>query len=287
MNEDVIQFGEANNLIGVVTAPEPDLCDENKPVFIFLNAGFIHRVGFSRVHVDISRHLASMGFFSFRLDSSGIGDSPSHGGHLQIEQQWVDETRQAMDLLQKRTGSEKFILVGNCSGADISFRTAYQDKRVVSAVMINPMASRIMLRYYIRLVFFMPSVWTRLFKGKLKFRETFKLFTQKEPGQNEPDLSEEKESERVDVNKQIAAGMKTLAQRGCRLFMIHCEWDPHLCFYKGVYKKQLANEVKSEQVKVAVIKGMNHDFFLVRGLQELSDLIKKWAVQMENMVSGS
>ena len=172
MKEKVIQFGKGNDLVGILTSPSNDAVKKDNPVFIFLNSGFIHRVGISRVHVTIARELAQMGFFSFRMDSSGIGDSLTSNDALSIDQRWVNETREAMDSISAATSLENFVLVGNCSGAELSFKTACIDQRVISAVLINPESNKIPLQYYIRLAIRMPALWIRFIKGNLKIRNT-------------------------------------------------------------------------------------------------------------------
>ena len=272
MKEEVLLFGQHKELVGIITYPTVEKIDTHHPIFIFLNSGFIHRVGFSRVHVTIARKLAKMGHVSFRMDSSGIGDSLSGSDNLEIDQRWVNETRQAMDLISLKTGIDRFVIVGNCSGADLSFRTASCDQRVISAVLINPMSNKILLEYYIRLAIFMPSLWLRLLKGKLKFKKTFQSY------RNIKALNRHmNNSGRDDMREKIIESIKDLAKRECRLFIIHCEWDPNYCYYKKLYKKELSGLVFDNKIKVAVIKGMNHDFFLVRGLMELTQMIQDWS----------
>ena len=277
MNEEVLQFGKNKDLIGIITSPADKKRATNHPVFIFLNSGFIHRVGFSRVHVEISRKLAQMGFVSFRMDSSGIGDSLSRNDNLQIDQRWVNETREAMDVLSMKKGSERFVLIGNCSGAELSFNTACVDQRVVSAVLINPTSNRILLQYYIRLGLFMPSIWLRLIKGKLKYKYTFQKYLRIKASDQHRRVSEKE-----DLKVRIINNFKQLTHRGCRLFMIHCEWDANFSYYRKLYKKELADLISENKIKVATIKGMNHDFFLVRGLNELIQLIQDWSLTVSN-----
>jgi len=272
MKEEVLQFGKNKGLVGILTFPTPERKDVKNPTFIFLNSGFIHRVGFSGINVDIARKLASMGFVSFRMDSSGIGDSQPNNNNLKIEQQWVNEVREAMDQLNTYTDSERFVLVGNCSGAMLSYLTAHQDQRVTSAVLINPTSNRVHFQYYIKLGLFMPSLWLRLLKGKLKYKETFQKYFRKTAHNNQA-----KKSKKRDLHEKLVYDLLGLNHRGCRLLMIHCEWDPNLSYYRKLYKDELSDSISDKKIKVATIKGMNHDFFLVRGLKELSQLILDWS----------
>jgi hypothetical protein len=58
------------------------------------------------------------------------------------------ETRQAMDLMQREFGIERFVLFGLCSGADDSFHTALTDSRVCGALLMDGCGYRTN-RYYI------------------------------------------------------------------------------------------------------------------------------------------
>ena len=272
MMEEVIKLGENNGLIGILTNPDNQLKSKSAYAFIFLNSGLIHRIGFSRVHVEMARGLSAKGFLCFRMDFSGIGDSMMSNDNLEMEHRQVKETREAMDFLTAKTGIKQFILVGNCSGAEISFMTARLDQRVVAATLINPMASTIPLAYYIKLGFSMPAVWIRFIMGRVKFKDLFDKIHNK--------LYKNKNSAIVRkalTREEAVHEIRELIHRGCRLFIIHCQWDPYFDFYRKMYKKELSDLLADKKIKVAIIKGMNHDFFLTRGLQELDQLIQSWS----------
>ena len=277
MKEEVLQFGEYKELVGIITYPLDEKIEKHRPVFIFLNSGFIHRVGFSRVHVEIARELSRMGFVSLRMDSSGIGDSLTRNDNLEIDQRWVNETREAMNLLCEKKEFQQFVLVGNCSGAELSYKTACIDERVVGAVLINPTSNKIPLKYYLKLGLFMPSMWLRLLGGKLKFKETFQKFKKKKAYDEHINRDNEE-----DVRNKITENMTALTDRGCRLFIIQCEWDPNFYYFQRLYKKELRDLISREKIKIATIKGMNHDFFLVRGLKELSQFIQDWSQDLSD-----
>src|SRR5262245_15533151 len=79
--EEPLQFGEGGRLLGILTLPGMRAADERtRPVFVFLSAGLLHRVGPYRLHVRLGRELAQMGFGSLRVDVAGIGDSSPRTG---------------------------------------------------------------------------------------------------------------------------------------------------------------------------------------------------------------
>lgn len=107
---------------------------------IFLNAGVLHRVGPHRLHVTLARHFVRRGLPSLRMDVSGVGDSRVARGDRHFEQQAVADVRQAMDLMNARTGTQRFVLFGLCSGADNAFATALEDERVRGLVLLDPIS---------------------------------------------------------------------------------------------------------------------------------------------------
>src|SRR5689334_7177370 len=79
--EEPLHFGEDGRLFGILTMPTAQAHSMGDvPVFVFLSAGLLHRVGPARLHVRLARELARMGFSSFRVDLAGIGDSRKRSG---------------------------------------------------------------------------------------------------------------------------------------------------------------------------------------------------------------
>ena len=74
MTEKALLFGEGKSLVGIVTLPA-ESSPVDRPGIVILNAGVLHRVGPNRVHVQMARALAELGFTVLRFDLSSIGDS--------------------------------------------------------------------------------------------------------------------------------------------------------------------------------------------------------------------
>jgi pimeloyl-ACP methyl ester carboxylesterase len=86
--------------------------------------------------------------------------------------------------VHETTGTNRFVLVGLCSGAYLAFHTAVEDPRVVGQVLLNPQTfhwkegdslelsvrrSFLSTRYYARAVFD-PDVWLRTLRGDVNVR---------------------------------------------------------------------------------------------------------------------
>lgn len=105
-----------------------------KAVVLF-NAGLIHRVGPFRLHVQLARELSEQGFDVFRFDLPQRGDAPT-GSHFTKEQ----AVAEVFDAIEAVTGSRHFIVGGICSAADLGWKIASTDARVVGLLLLDGMA---------------------------------------------------------------------------------------------------------------------------------------------------
>ena len=159
--EKAVTFGRSGTLVGIITEAAPGSHTAGKPAFVMLNSGILHRVGSCRLHVQVARALSAAGFTTLRFDYSGVGDSDSRRETLPFEQSAVVETQEAMDYLTRVKGIQKFVLMGLCSGADMSHQTALADERVTGIVEIDGWVHRTLghyVRHYAPRIF-RPKVW--------------------------------------------------------------------------------------------------------------------------------
>jgi serine aminopeptidase S33 family len=140
--EEPLQFGEGGRLLGVLTLPSVPLRNpEELPVFVFFNAGLLHRVGPHRLYVHLARDLARMGFGSLRVDLAGKGDSPSRPGSMNHQQSAAADYGEILRVLESRLAPGPLVLAGLCSGADDAIRLAPKDSRVVGLLLLDPVCS--------------------------------------------------------------------------------------------------------------------------------------------------
>lgn len=140
--EQALKFGENGALVGVLTEPSRAMPVLDDPAVVLLNSGLLHRVGAARFHVRLARSLAGLGFRVLRFDFSGIGDSEPRRDALSFEEGAVHEVIAAMDLLSERRDAQHFLLMGLCSGADMAFKTAVVDERVIGLMQLDAWAYR-------------------------------------------------------------------------------------------------------------------------------------------------
>jgi pimeloyl-ACP methyl ester carboxylesterase len=147
MKERAYLLGPNESLLGIVCEPEPPP-PEDRPTFVLLNAGIVHRVGPHRKTVKLARALCAAGFRTVRFDLSGVGDSAVRRDALSFQAGSLADIGEVFDDLEKRYGAKRFALMGLCSGADNSFNMAVRDERVVGAVLLDGIAYRTP-RYYV------------------------------------------------------------------------------------------------------------------------------------------
>lgn len=140
MQERAHTFGDDKGLVGVVTSPES--VRAGAPAVVLLNAGLVHRIGPFRMHVELARRLAALGFVVLRMDQSALGDSMPRQGGLSYEERAVLDAKQAFDFLAERYGISSFFVVGLCAGAMNAHRVSVVDERVVACCLLDGYAYR-------------------------------------------------------------------------------------------------------------------------------------------------
>ena len=265
MKEQALSFGPDRSLIGILTDPPREARGGGRPAFLFLNSGVLHRVGPNRLHVKLARELAAAGFPGLRFDLSGIGDSPASGGAEGLADRFVRETQEAMDFLKAARNIDRFVLLGNCSGAGVAFLTALADERVCGAAMINPQGQRRVRRYAVRLAKNRKS-WMRAFRGALKG----------DTRDQSPDAPREAPPQGKNLDQEFRG---LVADRRRETLLVFCEWDPGLDYFEVTHPEAVRDLRDRESFHV--IRGLNHDFDLVAGQLELCEVVSKWAQRFQ------
>lgn len=166
MIERAITIGDRPGLVAIVSEP-PGGAAGQRPAFIMLNAGLIHRVGPNRLHVRMCRALAAAGFVALRIDLSGRGDSDPRRDDLSFRTSGVVETQAAMNYLESSRGITQFVLFGICSGAATAGDVSYLDPRVAGAVIVEGPSfatRRFYIRYYAKRLL-RAETWLNTWRG--------------------------------------------------------------------------------------------------------------------------
>lgn len=262
MNETGVRFGADGSLVGIVSKPGAARGADPAGVII-LNAGLVHRVGPNRLHVRLARRFAGHGHPTLRFDLSGIGDSAPSRSPLAPPERWVAETRDAMDFLAESAGISRFIVVGSCSGAVVSFRTALADQRVAGLGLINPNGPTL-LRHYVRMAASHPSTWRRLLGGRARLGQQYTGLMRRSQRLSHPEAAP----------ADPVSDLRALAERSVNLLLVLSQWDPSYDFYTHVLSRQI--EAAGAPVSCHVIPGADHQMSVLANQQQLTRILDDW-----------
>jgi len=229
MSEEIITFGNARTLVGVLHRPEGPAPRADLPAVLLLNAGLLHRVGPNRLYVKIARRLERSGFLVLRFDVWGIGDSQGHAGETK-GRTFVDDTLEAFEVLKQRFGATRFMLMGICMGAQIALEVASRDPRVDSLVLMEGIYVK-SARYHVSRLL-NPRKWMRVFTGESQAvkRLRQKLFERPKTPDNGRPAVEGKAGPTGDGNltvfldknrdRNMKEQLRALLERGTKIILI-------------------------------------------------------------------
>ncbi len=166
-NEQAVIVGRTQSLFGMLTLPDGTL-RAHQPTIVIVNTGIVHRVGHHRMYVTMARQLARAGHAVLRFDLSGIGDSHRRADGMSPNHAALEDMRETLDWLAAKTGSNKFVIVGLCSGSEIALRYGHLDRRVVGLVLLDPEVpptARFYLNYIRERIYRIRS-WLTFVKGR-------------------------------------------------------------------------------------------------------------------------
>jgi hypothetical protein len=235
--------------------------------------------------VKIARSLAELGFVVLRFDFSGIGDSKVRPDNLPFERSAVSEAQDAMSHLGFARGMDRFVLIGLCSGADMSLKAAWHDPRVVGAVLINPQGDqqdagnalnafavdRKISRYYWQTALRNPKSWLRAVRGEANYAAivralVFQLrYRYARPKRASSGMSHD------------PANFRSLAERGVRLLLVFSKSDAGLDYFREVYGEELRHLCSGGTMDLHVIPRSTHTFTFLRDQGRLLGLVRDWA----------
>lgn len=140
IEERIVSFSE-KNLFGLLSVPKGT---ENALCVVFLNCGSEHHVGPHRMYTDFSRQLAEAGYFAFRMDIEGIGDSISIGNNIEnypYSPCAVSDVGLGLERIRAEFPRTRFVLTGICAGAYHSFKASAEldSLPIVGAILVNPL----------------------------------------------------------------------------------------------------------------------------------------------------
>jgi pimeloyl-ACP methyl ester carboxylesterase len=280
MNESLVGLGPAQSLVGVYTEPV-DFAEGDVPAVIIPNAGITHRSGPFRLHTEVARRLAALGYPCFRTDFAGIGDSPVRGDNVPEQEGTLEDVRFVMNFLNAQAGTKRFILFGLCSGADDSHLVAVHDNRVVGIVALDafayPSVLRLSLRQAGRLVGQPRHVYQKA-SAALRSSPIGRMVLGPVPGTHAETKREERfQSFQRDFppRERVATEIEALLGRGVQSLYIY-SGGYKLYNYTGQFFDDFPNIRHHPGVEVEYLKDADHTYMLMADREQLLDRVETW-----------
>lgn len=282
--ETTVQFGADKALVGIVTDPT---AESNGLGMVFLNAGFTHHIGPQRLHVQLARRLAALGYTSLRFDYSGIGDSPRSSTAKSFADRALAEASDAFDLLAATRGIERSALFGICWGADNAVRVAAADDRVVGIAAVDfyaIMSTRYFLRFYLRRLL-NPRSWANVLRGQSavfgRIGQLVGSWT-KSKSAGDPDLGGGVAASADDLlpvrpPEQILAEIERLVERGVHMAFAYAKVGGSYDRYVIDFKQRMTELAQTGRLRVEVFDEADHIFTLLHSQAKLGDFVEAWA----------
>lgn len=277
MKEKILRFGPTRGLTGVLSLP--DTVDAGVPGVVFLNSGILHHVGPSRLYVRLARLLAEEGHVTFRFDFSGIGDSESRSDTLSFSDSAPREAADAMDLLQKKYGIDDWILIGLCSGADMAYKVALEDDRVVAMVQLDSYAYRTP-GYYLRRYgpkLLDPRAYLASFLGRRRNAERARQRAESGESYTPP------EYRRIfPPREEVEAGLSTLVERKVRMLNIFSDQQVEHINHGAQYAKAFPSIDFGDLLTVEYVNHSTHTFTDLSDQAFVERTVGEWAADLRS-----
>ncbi|HEY7172913.1 MAG TPA: alpha/beta fold hydrolase [Vicinamibacterales bacterium] len=293
MREHATLVGAERGLVTIVTDPPRSAAEPgNGLAAIFLNAGVIHRVGPSRLYVQLARELARDGWVGARFDHAGIGDSPARRDGLPFEECAISEVREVMDSLEHTRGIRRFVLIGLCSGAVTAFEAAGVDPRVVGAVLINPqgfngslewntyVVNRAQARKYWTRSLFSVASWRKALTGRADYRRICAVLWQR------ASAARSAEPRITAVATRVATRLHDMLARGVKVLLVCSEGDEGFEYMRVILGRDV-RRMTPANLTVATLPGADHSLTLRDGHAHVLENVRSWSAGLTAPAAAS
>lgn len=272
--EEPLQFGEGGRLLAILTSPSiPPFNARELPVFVFLSAGSLHRVGPHGLHVRLSRELAQMGFSSLRVDLAGAGDSPPNPG-LTNQQSVASDFAEILAVLESRLGRLALVLAGLCSGADNAIRLTLNEPRVVGMVLLDPICF-LDRGFRLRVA---VAKYTNPARYIAWLKRRFKALTRRRGKKQENDESVDPLTFRdLPTREQLRASFEAIRERGGRVLSVFTDYADGYYNKRGQLRRVLGVNGYQEFCTELFWPQADHTYRLELHRQCVIEEIKTWA----------
>lgn len=275
MTEIPVLFGAESTLVGVVCKPAVTV--ETGVACLMLNAGVIARAGPHRINVKLARSLAMSGIVNMRFDLSGLGDSlRTASDSPDFLQQAVLDVKAAMDYLESQYGVQRFIVIGNCSGAVHAYWTALADSRVIGIQMFDG--------------FCYPSRWSCLVRQWKRLRANswheaavaaadrlaYLLSSLSTNGLKDSNLSSTEEFTGKPARDEYCKGMQILIDRDVAIFLVFSGSVIDYYSYARQFRDAFTREPFVDKVHCDFLPEIDHTLLSLEAQRKFIELTRDW-----------
>lgn len=282
MQEQNLVFGPGGQLVATITRPPAGRAIAGSPVVLLTNAGVIPRYGPRRINVKLAQRLAALGITSMRFDLGGIGDSARHSGDRPQMEQWVMDTRAAMDGAEAHLGPSRFAMIGLCSGAEVAYRTALVDARITGVVLWDLYAYPTVRSRLMALAYRAGRATPARLAHKL--RSLLKSLLGTVPGPDERSL-QEMEPQKVPPIHEFANGLRTLLSRHCAVNVMFCGTQPAWYTYPGQFRDAFERFGEVARIECQMLRDVDHMLTLRHSQEHFVLSIEEW-IQRTALAAG-
>jgi alpha-beta hydrolase superfamily lysophospholipase len=275
--ENAYQFGATRHLFGIATRAQNATSHDNKPAFVLINSGSVHRVGPNRLYITLARKLAARGFLCFRFDLHGLGDSISQPGEREnhpYPTSAVSDTEHALKFLREEFGCARFILAGLCSGAHTAFHSGLSllQYNIAEIILINPLTYRYVegmslatTSHYMDVAYYKGSArklssWLKLLRGKVDIINLFKLGIAQLKVTARSGLEYLREKLLDRATTQLSADLRTLFANQRLLSLFVAANDPGYSLLAGEARYMTMKGMNTNCIRLQFIPRADHTF---------------------------
>ncbi|HEY2909362.1 MAG TPA: alpha/beta fold hydrolase, partial [Gemmataceae bacterium] len=243
--------------------------------------------GPNRIYATAARQLAELGFSSLRFDFSGIGNSPARADHLPFEKCADSEVREATRWLGHERSTDRFVLVGLCSGATVALQAACDDPSIAGIVLLNfrgigEQATSFVKRnaganYSLRVSLFNWSSWGKLLTGRANYRHVLKSMAF---WVGDRCIRRGRRTPEAEIDRQR---LVTLLKRGTHVLVVYSAGDSGWDYYRmtcGDWNEAPAGSLGAFDLEI--IPQADHTFTRAENQRRLHGRIVEWAARFRN-----
>ena len=266
-------IGDAGRLFGVFSTPESP--PPARRGLLLLNAGAVHRIGPSRLHVALARRWAALGHAVLRMDVAGIGDSlplAAEPENVVYTASASDDVAQAVAFLRRQPGVTEVHALGLCSGGYNAFKAAVAGVPLDGVLLINPLvfffepngpldkaAHEVTFNSYARHALSL-DVWKRLLRGEVDVAGKSKVMARRFAILGRGRARDLARRVGLPIAHDLALELETVARKNIALRFLFASGDPGIALLQTQGGAMVQKLQRSGQLSMEVINGPDHTF---------------------------